>query len=43
LEAAYERRHSFTPWIGVNPGFASLHGEPGFEDLLRRMKLPKSL
>jgi len=39
LEKAYEQRHSWTPWIRVNPSFASLRGDPRFKDLLRRMNL----
>ena len=39
LEKAFEQRHSWTPWIRVNPSFAPLRGDPRFKDLLRRMNL----
>jgi tetratricopeptide (TPR) repeat protein len=40
LETAYEKRHPFLPWIGVNPSYVSLKDDPRFQDLLKRMNLP---
>jgi TolB-like protein/Tfp pilus assembly protein PilF len=40
LEAAYQERHSFLPWINDNPAYASLRSDPRFQDLRRRMGLP---
>jgi TolB-like protein/Tfp pilus assembly protein PilF len=41
LEAAYKERHSFLPWLADNPLYAPLRGDPRFQDLMRRMNLPK--
>ncbi len=41
LEVAYERRFSWMPWLGKERAFEPLRSEPRFQDLLRRMKLPK--
>jgi hypothetical protein len=42
LEKAYEERD---PWLGLTlksePGFDRLHSDPRFQDLVRRMNLPK--
>jgi hypothetical protein len=40
LEEAYKARMSFLPWIRDNHAYAPLHGDPRFEDLVKRMKLP---
>ena len=40
LEAAYKVRWSWMPWIQQVPPFRPLHGDPRFEDLVRRMNLP---
>lgn len=45
LEVAYERRFTFIPWLGIAKNgmirpYAPLHGDPRFEDILSRMKLP---
>jgi tetratricopeptide (TPR) repeat protein len=39
LEKAYEDRSYRLTWIKIDPRFDSLHGEPRFHDLLRRMRL----
>ena len=41
LEAAYEYRHNWIPWMGGNPNYGPLHDDPRFGDLLRRMNLPE--
>lgn len=41
LELSYKARMSFLPWISDNPGYASLHGDPRFQDMVRRMKQPE--
>jgi serine/threonine-protein kinase len=40
LERAYEYRHSFLPGMGRNPAYKPLRGDPRFQDLMRRMKVP---
>ena len=40
LEAAYQERHSWLPWIRDNPAYAPLRTDPRFQDLVRRMNLP---
>ena len=40
LEEAYKARSSFLPWIRDNPAYVPLHGDPRFEDLVRRMNVP---
>ncbi len=40
LEAAYAGRHSWMPWIDKASTFDALHGEPRFEELVRKMDLP---
>jgi TolB-like protein/Tfp pilus assembly protein PilF len=40
LERAYAERDPTMPYLNVHPSFRRLHGEPRFEDLVRRMRLP---
>jgi serine/threonine protein kinase/tetratricopeptide (TPR) repeat protein len=42
LEEAYNERVSSLVFISEAPPFASLHGDPRFEDLLRRIGLPQT-
>jgi TolB-like protein len=42
LEACYRERQSFMPWIAQNPAYAPLRADPRFQDLVRRMNVPKS-
>jgi tetratricopeptide (TPR) repeat protein len=41
LEKAYERRASMLTNVNVDPAFDSLRGDPRYDDLLRRIGLPK--
>jgi len=41
LEAGYEYRHNWIPWMGWNPNYEPLHDDPRFGDLLRRMNFPE--
>lgn len=41
LEKAYDERHSLLVFLRVVPLFDSLHGEAHFENLLRRIGLPR--
>jgi serine/threonine protein kinase/Tfp pilus assembly protein PilF len=41
LEKAYPAHDQNMPYISVDPIFDNLRNEPRFQDLLRRMKLPK--
>jgi len=42
LESSFESpRHHYLPWINYPPAFKSLHDDPRFGDLLRRMNLPE--
>lgn len=41
LEAAYEYRHGWIPWISRAPRPELLRDDPRFKDLLRRMNLPE--
>ncbi len=40
LERGFEQRDPNMPYVGVQPHFDSLHDDPRFQDLLRRMNLP---
>jgi serine/threonine protein kinase/Tfp pilus assembly protein PilF len=40
LEAAYQERHSFLPWLNDNPAYAPLRSDPRFQDLVRRVNAP---
>ena len=40
LEKAYEEHNPNMAYLNVDPHWGNLRGEPGFQDLLRRMKLP---
>ena len=42
LEETYKARMSFLPWIRDNLAYAPLHGDPRFDDLVRRMNVPAS-
>jgi len=39
LETAYNKHSSQLNWVKVDPRFCSLHNDPRFQDLLRRMNL----
>jgi TolB-like protein/DNA-binding winged helix-turn-helix (wHTH) protein/tetratricopeptide (TPR) repeat protein len=41
LEKAYQQRDEWMVYLNVYPEFQSLHDEPQFQDLQRRMNLPK--
>jgi tetratricopeptide (TPR) repeat protein len=41
LEKAYQAHDLNMPYISVDPIFDDLRSEPGFQDLLRRMRFPK--
>lgn len=40
LERAYQEHDSRLPWIAIESTFDSLHSDPRFQDLRRRMNLP---
>jgi eukaryotic-like serine/threonine-protein kinase len=40
LERAYQEHDTFLPWLKVDPEFAILHGDPRFDDLIRRIGIP---
>jgi len=40
LEAAFEQRHSYIPWLNRWPPFKSLRNDPRFQDLARRGNAP---
>ena len=40
LEEGYKVRFSWIPWIAWNPNYKSLHNDPRFDDLLKKMNLP---
>ncbi len=42
LEAGFKLRFSWMPWIEKEPAFAPLRDDPRFQELVRRMNLPKS-
>ena len=39
LEKAYQERSWYLTWLKVEPRFDSLHGDPRFQDLMRRVGL----
>ncbi len=41
LEVAYQQRHPFMPWLEVWPAYEPLRNDPRFENLVRRMNLPR--
>ena len=41
LEAGYEYRHNWIPWMGRNRNYEPLRDDPRFSDLLRRMNLSR--
>ena len=41
LETAYRKRVSRITNVNVEPAFDSLHSDPRYDDLLRRIGLPK--
>jgi hypothetical protein len=41
LEKAYKQRHPYIQWIRRTVSFKNLQGDPRFEDLARRLNLPK--
>jgi len=41
LEKAYEVRTQYLAWLKLNPELDSLHPDPRFQDLLRRVGLPQ--
>ena len=41
LEKAYDERSSWLLWLNVDPRLDSLHLDPRFQDLLRRMNFPE--
>jgi tetratricopeptide (TPR) repeat protein len=41
LEAAYKERQTFLPWLAQNPAYAPLRSDPRFQDLVRRMNVPR--
>jgi serine/threonine-protein kinase len=40
LDKACQERDTWLVWLKVEPGFDSLHSDPRFQDLLRRMNFP---
>jgi TolB-like protein/Tfp pilus assembly protein PilF len=36
----YEPAHAWTPWVRVGPVYNPLHGDPRFDELLRKFNLP---
>jgi TolB-like protein/AraC-like DNA-binding protein/Tfp pilus assembly protein PilF len=40
LEECYKVRFSWMPWIACNPNYRSLHDDPRFAELLKRLNLP---
>jgi len=41
LEAAYQQRHSFCPWLRTDPMLVPLHSDPRFQELVQKMKYPE--
>jgi tetratricopeptide (TPR) repeat protein len=37
----YEPHHGFLAWAAVNPDFKSLHGDPRWDEFLKKLNLPK--
>ncbi|HQR18372.1 MAG TPA: hypothetical protein PK948_08365, partial [Gemmatimonadales bacterium] len=40
LEAAYEARWNWMPWMDYNPGFVPIRGDPRFRVLMRKVGAP---
>lgn len=40
-ERAYAERDAGLPWLKIIPEFHSLHGDPRYKALLRKMNLPE--
>jgi TolB-like protein/tetratricopeptide (TPR) repeat protein/tRNA A-37 threonylcarbamoyl transferase component Bud32 len=40
LDKAFQNHNPVMPYLAVHPSFDALHGDPRFQDLVRRMKLP---
>ena len=40
LEEAFAAHNTFLPWLKVDPDFEKLHGDPRFDDLIRRIGIP---
>jgi len=41
LDEGYKVRFSWVPWIASNPNFESLRDDPRFDNLLKRLNLPR--
>lgn len=41
MEKGVRARFGFFLWMRDTPGFATLHGDPRFEALVRSLKLPE--
>jgi len=40
LEKALQERPSFMLWLKIHPMFENLHGDPRFDDLVKRIGIP---
>jgi hypothetical protein len=40
LEKALQERPPFMLWLKIHPMFESLHGDPRFDDLVKRIGIP---
>ena len=40
LEEGFAAHNTFLPWLKVDPDFEKLHGDPRFDDLIRRIGIP---